>query len=158
MTPINEVDFEREYNASVNQVWKALTDPAELKQWWGSNFTSIPECEVDLRVGGRFYIVMKAGEEMGPYVGTLWPMEAIFTVVDANSKLYYKGKAWTKGKEDTSQIEQVTEINLADEGGKTKLTAKATINSAGPDAAMAVEGMRMGFNQALDKLEAFLAK
>jgi len=32
----------------------------------GANDVTIPECEVDLRVGGTFYIVMEAGEGMGP--------------------------------------------------------------------------------------------
>jgi hypothetical protein len=35
---------------------------------------------------------------------------------------------------------------------------KVTVNSVGPDAAMAIQGMQMGFNQQFDKLVAYLAK
>jgi uncharacterized protein YndB with AHSA1/START domain len=158
MAPIKEVGFERIYDAPIEQVWKAWTDPVLLKQWWGPDNVVIPECEVDLRVGGRFYIVMEAGEAMGPYKGTQWPMEAKFTVVEPNSKLAYEAKAWTKGDEDATEIETVTELTLSEENGKTKVVLKSTMNNAGPNAQTAVEGMQYGFTQQLAKLTKFLAK
>jgi uncharacterized protein YndB with AHSA1/START domain len=157
MTPIKEVEFERTYDASLEKVWKAWTDPEMLKQWWGPNDVIIPECEVDLRVGGRIYIVMEAGEAMGPYKGTRWPMDGKYTVVENKSKLAYAAKAWTEGQEATTQIDQVTELSLVDDDGKTILKLKATINKIGSDAKMAVEGMQQGFNQQLDKLSKYLS-
>ena len=158
MTPIKEVEFERIYDAPIEKVWEAWTDPEKLKKWWGPDNVSIPECEVDLRVGGRIYIVMEAGEAMGPYKGTRWPMEGTFTIVDPTSKLSYSAKAWTEGKEDTTEIDQTNVMVLTEENGKTKLNLKATINKAGPDAGMAAEGMRMGYTQQFDKLVKFLEK
>ncbi|MBX4205430.1 MAG: SRPBCC domain-containing protein [Candidatus Doudnabacteria bacterium] len=158
MAPIKEVGFEKIYDAPVEQVWKAWTDPELLKQWWGPDNVVIPECEVDLRVGGKFYIVMEAGEAMGPYKGTRWPMQAEFTVVDPNSKLVYTAKAWTEGQEETTEIETVTELTLEDDNGKTKLKLKSAINKTGPNAQTAVEGMKYGFTQQLEKLTKFLAK
>src|SRR5665213_2520091 len=158
MTPIKEVEFERIYDAPLQAVWQAWTDPNKLKQWWGPNDVSIPECEVDLRVGGRIYIVMEATEAMGAYKGTRWPMKGEYTLVEKNSKLSYAVKAWVEGAEETTEIDQVTELTLTDDNGKTKLKLKATINKIGPDAKMAVEGMQHGFNQQLDKLDKFLEK
>lgn len=153
-----EVTIVRVVDASPERVWKAWTDPQELKQWWGPDNVSIPECEVDLRVGGRFYIVMEAGEAMGPYKGTLWPMEATFTTVEPNTKLAYTADAWTEGqdKEDWS-IDQTTEVTFTEEGGKTKIEVKATIHKTGAKAGAAADGMEYGFNQQLDKLKKFLA-
>ena len=156
MAPVKEVVFERTVDAPLETVWKAWTDPKMLKKWWGPNDVKIPECEVDLRVGGKIHIVMEAGEAMGQYKGTRWPMDGKFTVVAPKSKLSYKAKAWTEGQEDTTEIDQVTELALTDEHGKTKLKLKATINKTGPNAGMAVQGMQMGFNQQLDKLDKFL--
>ena len=158
MTPIKEIEFERTYEAPLETVWQAWTNPEMLKQWWGPDNVSIPECEIDLRVGGRIYIVMEAGEAMGPYKGTRWPMEGKYTVVVENSKLAYEAKAWTEGQEETTKIDQVSELTLTDENGKTKLKLKATINKIGTDAKMAVEGMQWGYNQQLDKLDNFLVK
>ena len=156
MTPIKELEIERTYDAPVNNVWKAWTEPEQIKAWWGPDNVSIPECEVDLRVGGRIYIVMEAGEEMGPYKGTRWPMDGTFTEVEENSRLTYAVKAWTEGQEGTTEIDQVTELTMHEENGKTIIKLKATINKTGPNAKMAVEGMQMGFNQQLEKLSDFL--
>ena len=152
MEPVKEVAFDREYDAPIEKVWQAWTDPDQLKQWWGPNDVTIPECEVDLQVGGRLYIVMQATEAMGEYAGTRWPMEAAFTVVEAPSKLTYKARAWTEGAEETTTIETVQELTLTEQDGKTKLHLTAAIHKAGPDAGMAVQGMQYGYNQQLDKL------
>jgi uncharacterized protein YndB with AHSA1/START domain len=157
MEPIKEVALEKIYDASPETVWQAWTQPEMLKQWWGPNDVTIPECEVDLKVGGRFYIVMEAGEGMGPYKGTKWPMEAKFTVVEPNAKLAYTAQAWTEGQKEQTTIDQTTEVTFADEDGKTKVSVKAAILKAGPGAAMAAQGMQAGFTQQLDKLNGFLA-
>lgn len=156
MTPIKEVVFERTYNAPIEAVWQAWTTPEKLKQWWGPDNVSIPECEVDLRVGGRLYIVMEAGEAMGDLKGQRWPMEAEFTEVKENAKLSYTAKAWTEGQEETTAINQVQELTLSEEDGKTTLKLVAAITKVGPNANMAVEGMQYGFTQQLNKLDKFL--
>jgi uncharacterized protein YndB with AHSA1/START domain len=153
----NEVEFERTYDASPNKVWQAWTKPELIKKWWGPNHVTIPESEVDLRVGGKIYIVMEAGEAMGPYKGTKWPMLGKFNVVEPNSKLSYDAKAWTEGQKEETTIDQTTELILAEDKGKTKLKIKAVINKFGPGAQMAVQGMKAGFTQQLDKLNDFLA-
>lgn len=105
MKPIKEVLLEKTYDASPEMVWQAWTNPEMLKQWWRPNNVTIPECAVDLKVAGKFYIVMEAGAGMGPYKGTKWPMQAEFTVVEPNSKLSYTAQAWTEGqKEETTEV------------------------------------------------------
>ncbi len=157
MEPIKEVMLEKTYDASPEMVWQAWTDPEMLKQWWGPDNVTIPECEVDLKVGGKFYIVMEAGEAMGPYKGTKWPMTAEFTAVEPNAKLSYNAKAWTEGQEEEMAIEQTTDITFTEENGKTKVTVHAAIHKTGPGAGMAVQGMQAGFTQQLEKLQKFLA-
>lgn len=158
MTPVKEVEFERTYDAPIEKVWQAWTDPKLLKQWWGPDNVTIPECEIDLRVGGRLYIVMEATEAMGEYKGTRWPMEGKFTIVEPNSKLTYEAKAWTEGDEEGTTLDQVQEISFTEEDGKTKMKLKVTLNKIGPKAGMAVEGMKWGFGQQFDKLDKFLQK
>lgn len=158
MAPIKEVVFERTLNASPAKAWQAWTNPKLVKEWWGPNDVSIPECEIDLRVGGRIYLVMEAGEAMGPYKGTRWPMEGKFTAVEENLKLAYEAKAWTEGQEEDMEIDQVNELTLSEENGKTKMKLKVTVNKIGPGAGMAIQGMQMGYNQQFDKLEEFLAR
>ncbi len=158
MQPIKEVNFDRVYDAPIDQVWKAWTECDQLKQWWGPNGVAIPECELELRVGGKFYIVMEAGEAMGSYKGTKWPMLAHFTAVEPKKRLTYTAKAWTEGKNqnEETQIDQITDIIFSEENGKTRIKLRAAINKVGPGAKMAVEGMQYGFAQQLEKLAGFL--
>jgi uncharacterized protein YndB with AHSA1/START domain len=101
---------------------------------------------------------MEAGEAMGQYKGTLWPMQAKFTVIEPNSQLSYTANAWTEGMKEETTIDQLTEITFTEENGKTKVKVRAVIYKTGPKAAMAAEGMQMGFTQQLEKLNNFLKK
>jgi uncharacterized protein YndB with AHSA1/START domain len=156
MAEVKEVTFDRTFDAPADKVWQAWTDPEQLKRWWGPDNVSIPECEIELRVGGRLYMVMEATEAMGEYKGTRWPMEAKFTVVEPNTKLAYEAKAWTEGDKEGTTLDQVQEITFAEENGKTKMQLRVTLNKIGPKAGMAVEGMKWGFGQQFDKLNKFL--
>ena len=152
------VEFKRTYDAPAGQVWQAWTDPEQLKQWWGPDNVTITECEIDLKVGGRIYIVMQATEAMGEYAGTRWPMEAKITELESQRSLVYQAKAWTEGDEAATTIETVQELSLAEEDGKTKLYLKATLNKVGPKAGMAAEDMKYGYDQQFDKLDNYLTK
>lgn len=151
--------FERTYRAPIDAVWKAWTQPELLQEWWGPEKTTIPECEVDLRVGGRVYIVMEAGEGMGKYQGTRWPLEGRFTHVERPHRLAYEARSWTEG-EESSHIDHVTEITLTEDGDKTALDLRISITEVGPGvkAKLASFGMKWGYKAQLDKLEALLAR
>jgi uncharacterized protein YndB with AHSA1/START domain len=158
MTHVKEVSYKRTYDAPSKLVWQAWTDPGMIKQWWGPNDVIIPECEIDLRVGGKIYIVVEAGEAMGSYKGTRWPLLGEFTIVVPTSQLVYTAHAWTEGRDEETRIDHVTEILLAEKDGKTVLKLKATVNKSGPAAQMAIQGMQYGLNQQLEKLGKFLGQ
>lgn len=158
MTLNHEAEFERIFDAPREAVWKAWTDPKLVKRWWGPDGVTIPECELDARVGGTIYIVMLAGEAMGAFKGTRWPMKGKFTRVEALSRLTYNARAWTEGQGPETQIDQITDISFEDQQGKTKVTIRVTITNADTAPKMALQGMSYGFNQQLDKLAAFFAR
>jgi uncharacterized protein YndB with AHSA1/START domain len=62
-----DIVMEREFNAPRALVFEAWTSCEQLKRWWGPPTWSLPECEIDLRVGGRWRYLMRGegGEEMG---------------------------------------------------------------------------------------------
>lgn len=157
MEPIKEVNFERTYDASREVIWEAWTNPEKIKQWWGPDNVIIPECEIDLKIGGKIYIVMEAGEAMGAFKGTKWPMLGAFTVVEPHSQLSYTAQAWTEGQKEDTTIDQITELTLIEEHGKTTIKIRAAIYKTGPKAGMAVQGMEYGFAQQLEKLTNFLS-
>jgi uncharacterized protein YndB with AHSA1/START domain len=50
--------LERLLDAPRDLVWKAWTDPEQLRKWWAPRPYQTPECEMELRPGGRFYTRM----------------------------------------------------------------------------------------------------
>jgi uncharacterized protein YndB with AHSA1/START domain len=152
-----QLEFERSYAAPPATVWAAWTDPDMLRRWWGPEKTTVPECELDLRLGGTIHIVMEAGEAMGKYAGTRWPMVGTFTHVDEHRRLSYDARSWTEGDEATTTIEHTNDVTFSASDGATKVRLTVTITSIGPKAKMAAFGMKWGYKAQLDKLDQMLA-
>ncbi|UXA16998.1 SRPBCC domain-containing protein [Mycobacterium sp. SMC-4] len=150
--------LERTYRAPIATVWRAWTEPQMLREWWGPEKTFVPECEIDLVVGGRIYIVTEAGEGMGKYQGTRWPMSGTFTQIEAPVRLRYDARSWTEGEEDGSTIQHTNNITLAEDDGATVVQLHIAITAIGPKAKMAAFGMKWGYKAQLDKLEQLLSR
>jgi uncharacterized protein YndB with AHSA1/START domain len=101
---------------------------------------------------------MEAGEGMGRYQGTRWPLEGTFTHIEEPRRLVYEARSWTEGEQDTITIEHVTELDLSQHDDETVVDLRITINEIGPKAEMAAFGMKWGYKAQLDKLEAYLAR
>ncbi|HSP28568.1 MAG TPA: SRPBCC domain-containing protein [Ilumatobacteraceae bacterium] len=152
-----QLEFERSYTVALATVWRAWTEPEMLRQWWGPEHTTVTDCEIDLRVGGAVHIVMEAGEGMGKYQGTRWPMAGTFTAIDDQARLTYDARSWTDGDEAATTIEHTNDITFAHDGGATVVRLAVTITKIGPKAKMAAFGMKWGYKAQLDKLDKLLA-
>ena len=58
----NELVISRVVNAAVERVWKAWTEPGEIKKWWGPRGFTAPFARVDLRKGGTYLYCMRGTE------------------------------------------------------------------------------------------------
>lgn len=141
-----ELNLTRLIDAPRALVWKAWTDPKMMVAWWGPHAFSAPECEMDVRVGGKLLIVMS-----NPLFGDL-PMTGEFTEVDPPSRLAFIGRAHTDAS-GVAKIENLNTITLAEENGKTRLHLHAKMLAVAPDMAGAVAGWSTGWSQSLEKLE-----
>ena len=149
--------LERSYHAPIETVWRAWTEPDMLREWWGPEKTFVPDCEIDLAVGGRIHVVMEAGEGMGKYQGTRWPMTGTFTRIEEPTRLCYDARSWTEGEEEGSTIHHTNDVTLTERDGMTDVQLHVTITSIGAKAKMAAFGMKWGYKAQLDKLEKYLA-
>ncbi len=152
-----QLNFERSYPAPIATVWAAWTEPDLLRQWWGPEHTSVTDCEIDLRVGGAIHIVMEAGEGMGKYRGTRWPMAGTFTAINAHTNLSYDARSWTEGEEAGTTIDHTNNVTFTDNGATTTVHLQVAITKIGPKAKMAAFGMKWGYKAYLDKLDKVLA-
>jgi uncharacterized protein YndB with AHSA1/START domain len=154
-----ELRFERFYAVPVHAVWRAWTEADRLRAWWGPDKTTVAECEIDARLGGRLYIVTVASKAMGKYAGTRWPMEGTFTRFDELQRLTYEARSWTEGAEATQAIHHTNDLTLTNDGEKTSLTLHIGITEIAPGvkSKLAIFGMKGGYKSQLDALEKYLA-
>jgi len=104
----------RKFDAAPGKVWRALTEPELLKQWMRPNdSTKMSTAEIDLRVGGRYRIVMR------PADGEEHDVRGVYREIVPNRKLVYTW-AW----KSTSERESLVTIELRAAGGGTELTLK----------------------------------
>ncbi len=55
----------RIFNASVEQAWKAWSDPDLVMRWWGPTGFTRPIAKMDFRDGGTSLVCMRAPREFG---------------------------------------------------------------------------------------------
>ena len=135
----DELVYRRVLHAPRELVWRCLTEPAELAQFWGPSgmVTPIDGIVVELHAGGRFETLM-----LGRHGGHR--MVATFTEVVAPERL-----AWIEtatGMHTTSTLDDLGE-------GRTAVV----IQQRNVPEAMRVPEARAGFLTSLDKLEDHLA-
>lgn len=93
--------------ASPERVFRAWTDPEELRQWWGPSSVRCLSAEIDLRVGGRYKIANELED------GTILWIAGEYEVIERPHLLIY---TWAIEPE-TPKVERVTvRLNAHDEG------------------------------------------
>jgi uncharacterized protein YndB with AHSA1/START domain len=65
MSETFDVVVTRIFDAPVERVWRAWSEGAEVRKWWGPTGFTCPLAEVDFREGGRTHVVMRAPPEYG---------------------------------------------------------------------------------------------
>jgi uncharacterized protein YndB with AHSA1/START domain len=60
-----EVVVTRVFDAPVEEVWKAWSDPEYVTRWWGPTGFTSPSAEMDFREGGASLVCMRAPAEYG---------------------------------------------------------------------------------------------
>ncbi|MEA2172388.1 MAG: hypothetical protein QOF76_5688, partial [Solirubrobacteraceae bacterium] len=62
-----EILITRVFDAPVGLVWRAMTEPDLVRQWWCGERGEVTSAEIDLRVGGtwRYVMVAHGGFEVG---------------------------------------------------------------------------------------------
>ena len=137
---VDEVVYRRVFRAPRALVWRCLTEPAELAQFWGPRGITTPldGIVVELRAGGRFETLMVG--EHGSY-----RMTATFTEVRSPERLSWVEPA--NGMQTTS--------TLADLGDGT--TEVVIHQEHVPEPRRSPEA-RAGFVTSLDKFDDHLTR
>jgi uncharacterized protein YndB with AHSA1/START domain len=104
----------RKLGAGPAKVWRAITEPEMLKQWMApSDAFKVPVAEADVRVGGRYHVVMNAPD------GEVHDVSGVYREIVPNKKLVYTW-AW----KSTPERQSVVTIELRAAGSGTELTLR----------------------------------
>lgn len=114
-----ELTLTRTLDATPEKLFRCWTEPELLKQWFCPLPWKVSAAEVDLRPGGRSYIVMN-----GPN-GEVMPNEGVYLEVIPNQKIVFTD-AYTAGWQPNPKPFFTGIITLeAAPGGRTIYTARA---------------------------------
>jgi uncharacterized protein YndB with AHSA1/START domain len=146
------VKIRREFDASIDDVWRMWTDPALFQQWYGPMGMTIPTAEMDVTVGGtrKICMEMKSPERtmsmwfIGVYKEINSPTRLVYTesMCDENGTIISPASmGMPAGHPDITEVI----VELSEANGKTTMT----MVHVGVPEGTAGEG---GWNQAFDKL------
>lgn len=125
-------------------VWKAMTDPAHVNNWWGPDgFTNV-DVSYDFRVGGVWSFVM-----VGPD-GTRYPNRTVFKQIDPPARL-----VMDLGDDQKVWFEMT--VTLEEVGGGTLVRLRQLYETKSfRDEVVERSGALEGGKQHLAKLEAYV--
>ncbi|MDQ5850124.1 MAG: SRPBCC domain-containing protein [Pseudomonadota bacterium] len=153
----------RVFDAPRDRVWKAWTEAARLKQWWGPRGFTVHTCKVDLRPGGVFHYGMKA-----PDGSDMWG-KFVYREITAPRKLVFivsfsdpKGGMTRHPSAPNWPLQMLSTVTFEEQGGKTKVTVRWIAHEATELERKTfedgMESMQQGWTGTMDQFAAYLAK
>ncbi|MGH9492684.1 MAG: SRPBCC family protein [Terriglobales bacterium] len=144
-----EIVMTRVFDAPRTLVFEAYTKPELVQRWLlGPPGWTMPVCEMDLRVGGSFRWVWRRDAD-----GTEMGMGGVYREVVPPERLVHTERfdnPWYPGEALITTV-------LAEQGGRTTLTATMLYESREARDGILKSGMERGVAASYDRLEEILA-
>ena len=144
-----EIEMTRVFDAPRTLVFDAMTKPELIQRWLlGPDGWTMPVCEVDLRIGGRYRYVWrkdKTGEEMGMggvFKEIVRPERIVAT--EAFEDKWYSGEA-------------IDTTVLVERSGRTTMTMTMLLESKEARDQVLASGMESGVERSYERLDDVLA-
>jgi uncharacterized protein YndB with AHSA1/START domain len=149
-----EVKVLRSFRAPRALVYRAYTEPELVRRWLGSPGWSMPVCDMDVKVGGRFQWRWRSdadGSEFG-FSGTYREVQPPSKIVHTEA---YEPGTVGGGYPDKDAIVTIT---FAEEGGMTTLSTLIDYGSKEARDAAVATGMTDGMEQSYQLLDRVLGE
>jgi uncharacterized protein YndB with AHSA1/START domain len=148
-TPADEeIRLTRLFDASRRLVFEAMTKAEHVRRWWGQlgEGYSVPICEIDLRVGGKWRFVSRHPKGEVAFHGE-------YREISPPGRLVF-----TETMEPYPDPGSVVTAVFTEEGGKTRLTVTARYPSREVRDYVLGTGMERGAGLSYDRLEDLVAE
>jgi uncharacterized protein YndB with AHSA1/START domain len=146
LTGDREARIERIFDAPRERVWRAMTDPELVAQWWGRGNKLVIE-KMELVRGGHWRFVEHSDHGVHGFEGR-------YREVTPPSRMAMTFE-WD-GMPGYVAIDTVTLEDLGD--GRTKVVSTSLFHTAEERDGMLKSGMETGLNQSYEALDRVLAK
>ena len=156
---VRDLVITRIFDAPVEQLWKAWSDPEYVMQWWGPNGFTAPLAKIDFREGGTSLVCMSP-PQFGDMYSTwhyqeIMPLQRIDYIHNLADKDGNKIDPTSVGMPPDFPQDQRNLVTFKDLGnGKTELT----VTEYGWTEGQMREMSKMGMEQCLDKMAALFAR
>ena len=140
-----DIRIERIFNAPRDRVWKAMTDPKLVAQWWGRGNKLVVE-RMELEPGGHWRFVEHSDHGVHGFEGRFAEIAPPERVVQTFE--------WD-GMPGHVALETMTLEDLGD--GRTRLVTTSLFMTAGDRDGMLQSGMEGGLNESYAALDKVLA-
>ncbi|MDO8552464.1 MAG: SRPBCC domain-containing protein [bacterium] len=147
----------RFFDAPSEKIWRAWTEPEQVKKWWGPKDFTAPSISIDLREGGKYLFCMRGKSSPEAPVQDFWSTGTYKEVVPAKKLVMTDSFADEKGNVVSSThygmegfpMELEFSVIFEDvEGGRTLMT----LRHKGLPEGMMGDLTAQGWNQSFDKL------
>jgi uncharacterized protein YndB with AHSA1/START domain len=156
----------RVFDASRELLWTAWTDPKALAQWWGPRVITVPVCDLDVRPGGKYRIVMRCPENKD------YPVTGVYTEVQRPARLAYPMDCTEHPAEWHAKYHEslppgteraigqiLNTVTFEDAGqGRTRVTVRLSFDDVVIRDALLKMGMSQGWGESLDRLGEFVTR
>lgn len=142
-----EIRMTRLFSAPRELVFEVMNKPEHVSKWWGQlcdGEHTMPVCEIDFRVGGKWRFVGKGPR--GEY-----GFHGVYREIDAPSRVVF-----TEIFDPFPDAESVVTAELISEGAQTRLIVTAEYPSQTVRDTVIGTGMAQGAAQSYDALERVL--
>ncbi len=158
-----EFAISRTFDAPRSLVWKALTEPERMAQWWGPKGCPVVASQMDFRPGGTYLYGLKT-----PDGGAMWgrfvyrEIEEPSRIVLVSSFSDENGGVTRHPMSPTWPLEVLSTFTLTERNGGAELTVGWSPIDPTEDErqtfAAARDGMTQGWTGTLDQLTDYLAR
>ena len=142
-----EITITRLYDCSPERLFKAMTDPGLIPQWWGPRKYITIVDRMDFREGGTWRFINRDAD------GADYAFHGVYHAIAGPARVVQTFE-W-EGMPGHVSLETMT---LEAVGGQTRLTAQSVFQSVADRDGMMQGDMESGVNETYDRLEEVVAK